>query len=73
MKTNEINPIKKFMTRSEWIEEAKKIGYSEKEIAKWLKIHDDDEKKDNIIIPYELLPLIRIEDYIQSNSNLLRS
>lgn len=46
------------MTREEWIEEAKKIGYSDKKIKKMLDEHDKDEKEGKIIIPYEMLPLI---------------
>ena len=48
------------MTREEWINNAKKIGYSDKKIEKILKKHDADEKKWNIIIPYEMLPLVKI-------------
>ena len=50
------------MTREEWIKKAKEIGYSKKKIEELLEEHDDNEKKDKIIIPYELLPLTNIID-----------
>lgn len=47
----------KFMDRKEWINQAKKIGYSKEKIKKMLDEHDKDEKEANIIIPYEMLDL----------------
>ena len=46
-----------FMSREEWIKEAKKKGYNENEINKLLEKHDNDEEKYNIVIPYEIIDL----------------
>ncbi len=45
------------MTRKEYIKEAREVGMAEEEINKYLKMHDEDEKDNNIILPYEILPI----------------
>lgn len=45
------------MTREEYINEARESGMTKEEINKYLKKHDKDEKENNIILPYEILPI----------------
>ena len=45
------------MKRQEYIKKAHEVGMTEEEINKYLKMHDDDEKENDIVLPYEILPI----------------
>lgn len=52
--------IKKDLTRKEYIELANKANMTKEEIKKYLKMHDEDEKRLKCKLPYELLPIGKI-------------
>ncbi len=54
---NTSKDLKNKMTREEYIKKAHEVGMTEEEINKYLKMHDDDEKENDIVLPYEILPI----------------